>query len=93
MVRALWKFPRHSVLWNVSPVKGFTEMEISTSECRRFAKECRDLAKSAKTIEEQEFLREREASWISLAKEPERKKVKSGIELPQHTGELVGHTR
>jgi hypothetical protein len=68
-------------------------MEVSTSECRRFAKECRDLAKSANTIEEQEFLREREASWITLAKQAERKKVKTGIALLQHTGELVSHTR
>jgi hypothetical protein len=68
-------------------------MEVSTSECRRFTKECRDLAKSAKTIEEQEFLREREACWITLAKQAERKKVKSGIALLQHTGELVSHTR
>jgi hypothetical protein len=51
-------------------------MELSTSECRRFAQECRDLAKSAKTAEEIEFLREREASWIKLAKEAERKRVK-----------------
>jgi hypothetical protein len=52
-------------------------MELSTSECRRFAQECRDLAKSAKTAEEIEFLREREASWIKLAKETERKRVKT----------------
>ena len=44
---------------------------------RRFAQECRDLAKSAKTAEEIEFLREREASWIKLAKEAERKRVKT----------------
>jgi hypothetical protein len=68
-------------------------MEVSKTGCRRFAKECRDLAKSAKTVEEQEFLREREASWIKLAKQTERKKVKTGIELPQDTRELVGHTR
>ena len=52
-------------------------MEVSTAECRRFAKECRDLAKSAKTVDEQEFLREREASWIKLTKQAERKKVKT----------------
>ena len=51
-------------------------MELSTSECRRFAQECRDLARSAKTAEEIEFLREREATWIKLAKEVERKRVK-----------------
>jgi hypothetical protein len=48
-------------------------MKLSTSECRRFAQECRDLAKSARTAEEIEFLREREASWVKLAKEVERK--------------------
>ena len=56
---------------------GNADMELSTSECRRFAQECRDLAKSAKTAEEIEFLREREASWIKLAKEDERKRVKT----------------
>jgi hypothetical protein len=40
-------------------------MELSTSECRRFAQECRDLAKTAKTAEEIEFLREREATIAS----------------------------
>ena len=35
---------------------GNADMELSTSECRRFAQECRDLAKSAKTAEEIEFL-------------------------------------
>ncbi len=59
---------------------GNADMELSTSECRRFAEECRDLAKSAKTAEEIEFLREREESWIKLAKEAERKRVKT-IEL------------
>jgi hypothetical protein len=52
-------------------------MELSTPERRRFAQECRDLAKSAKTAEEIEFLREREASWIKLAKVVERKRVKT----------------
>jgi hypothetical protein len=52
-------------------------MELSTSECRRFAQECRDLGKSAKTAEEMEFLREREASWIKLPKEAKRKRVKA----------------
>jgi hypothetical protein len=52
-------------------------MELSTSECRRFAEECRDLAESAKTAEEIELLREREESWIKLAKEAERKRVKT----------------
>jgi hypothetical protein len=55
-------------------------MERSTSECRRYAQECRDLAKSAKTAEEIEFLRERETSWIKLVEEAERKRVKT-IEL------------
>ena len=52
-------------------------MKLSTPECRRFAQECRDLAKSAETAEEIEFLREREASWIKLAKEAERKRVRT----------------
>jgi hypothetical protein len=52
-------------------------MKLSMSECRRFAQECLDLAKSAKTVEEIEFLREREASWIKLAKEAERKRVRT----------------
>jgi hypothetical protein len=52
-------------------------MELSTSECRRFAQECHDLAKSAKTAEELEFLRDREANWIKLAKENERRRVKT----------------
>jgi hypothetical protein len=52
-------------------------MELSTSECRRFAQECRDLAKTAKSAEEIEFLRGREASWIKFAKEAERKRVKT----------------
>ena len=56
---------------------GNADMELSTSECRRFAQECRDLAKSAETAKEIEFLREREASWIKLAKEAERKRVKT----------------
>ena len=59
---------------------GNADMELSTSECRRFAQECRDLAKSAKTAGEIEFLREREASWIKLVEEAERKRVKT-IEL------------
>jgi hypothetical protein len=51
-------------------------MKLSMSECRRFAQECRDLVKSAKTVEEIEFLREREASWIKLANEAERNRAK-----------------
>ena len=47
-------------------------MELSTSEYRRFAEESRQLAKSAKTVEERDFLREREASWVKLAQEAEK---------------------
>jgi hypothetical protein len=47
-------------------------MELSTSEYRRFAEESRQLAKSAKTVEEREFLREREARWVKLAQEAEK---------------------
>ena len=61
----------------IAVTDGNADMELSTSECRRFAQECRDLAKSAETAEEIEFLREREASWIKLAKEAERKRVKT----------------
>jgi cold shock CspA family protein len=56
---------------------GNADMKLSMSECRRFAQECRDLAKSAKTVKEMEFLREREASWIKLAKEAESKRVRT----------------
>lgn len=49
-------------------------MELSTSEYRRFAEELRQLAKSAKTVEEREFLREREASWVKLAQEAEKRR-------------------
>jgi hypothetical protein len=52
--------------------RGFADMELSTSEYRRFAEESRQLAKSAKTVEEREFLREREASWVKLAQEAEK---------------------
>ena len=51
-------------------------MELSTSEYRRFAEESRHLAKSAKTVEEREFLREREASWVKLAQEAEKRRAK-----------------
>jgi hypothetical protein len=52
-------------------------MELSTSEYRRFAEESRQLAKSAKTAEEREFLREREASWVKLAQEAEKRRAKT----------------
>ena len=55
-------------------------MGLSKSECRRFAEECRQLAKSAKTVEEQEFLLEREAAWIMFAERAERKKGLRAIE-------------
>ena len=52
-------------------------MELSTSEYRRFAEETRQLAKSAKTVEERDFLREREASWVKLAQEAEKRRAKT----------------
>jgi hypothetical protein len=57
--------------------RGFAEMELSTAEYRRFAEESRQLAKSAKTVEEREFLREREASWVKLAQEAEKRRAKT----------------
>jgi hypothetical protein len=60
----------------IAPSDGNADMKLSTSECRRFAQECRDLARSSKTVEEIEFLREREASWIKLANEAERNRAK-----------------
>jgi hypothetical protein len=56
--------------------RGFADMELSTSEYRRFAEETRQLAKSAKTVEERDFLREREASWVKLAQEAEKRRAK-----------------
>ena len=47
-------------------------MELPAAEYRRFVEESRQLAKSAKTVEEREFLREREASWVKLAQEAEK---------------------
>jgi uncharacterized protein YbjQ (UPF0145 family) len=47
-------------------------MELSASQYRTFAAECRELIRSAVTPEEKELLREREASWATLAKEAER---------------------
>jgi hypothetical protein len=52
--------------------RGFADMELPTAEYRRFVEESRQLAKSAKTVEEREFLREREASWVKLAQEAEK---------------------
>jgi hypothetical protein len=43
-------------------------MEFTGAEYRQFAQQCRELASSAKTIEEQIFLRERAAAWIQLAR-------------------------
>jgi hypothetical protein len=57
--------------------RGFADMELSTSEYRRFAEESRQLANSAKTVEEREFLREREASWVKLAQEAEKPRAKT----------------
>ena len=54
-------------------------MELSTSEYRRFAEETRQLAKSAKTVEERDFLREREASWVKLAQEAEKRRAKTAL--------------
>jgi hypothetical protein len=52
---------------------GVFEMELSRSEYQRFAEECRCLAKSAKTVDEQEFLLER-ASWVVVAEESQSQK-------------------
>jgi hypothetical protein len=52
-------------------------MELATSEYRRFAEESRRLAKSAKTVEEREFLREREASWVKLAQKAQKRRAKT----------------
>jgi hypothetical protein len=48
-------------------------MELSASECRYFAQECRSLADLAQTIEERIYLREREAAWTQLAEQAERR--------------------
>lgn len=54
-------------------------MELPAAEYRRFVEESRQLAKSAKTVEEREFLREREASWVKLAQEAEKKRAKTVV--------------
>jgi hypothetical protein len=57
--------------------RGFADMELPAAEYRRFVEESRQLAKSAKTVEEREFLREREASWVKLAQEAEKRRAKT----------------
>jgi hypothetical protein len=49
------------------------QMELTAPECRHFAQECRRLANRAVTVEERIYLREREAAWIQLAEEAERR--------------------
>jgi hypothetical protein len=50
-------------------------MELPAAEYRRFVEESRRLAKLAKTVQEREFLREREASWVKLAQDAEKRRA------------------
>jgi hypothetical protein len=47
-------------------------METST-EYKRFAEECRRLAREAKTAQHRQILEEMAQAWEQLAKEPEAK--------------------
>jgi hypothetical protein len=58
---------------------GCSRVEPASAQYRKFADECRRLARFVQTAEERRVLQEMEAAWTNVAEEVERKAGKSGI--------------
>jgi hypothetical protein len=72
--------PKHLIFWNVTAgIDDCSRVEQSQAQYRKFADECRRLAKFAQTADERKVLQEMAAAWTKVAEEVDGEAGKNGI--------------